>query len=381
MALHCSISQSVVAAGIAVSLACADSTEPTPPADSWATAMFGAEVQWAVTDPASSVGMAMDESNLFAVGTALLAIDRVTGEVKWRVSEQAPGGSLAVAHGVVGLMDGATLRLFQSATGQELPHPQVRVNGLASDGARFYASIDEDTLAAIDASDGDILWKTSLAPNNPAYTTRASGITVAGDDVFVAMTYRTPTWPAGRDTAIMARVDRLTGNVRWRVALPDTLPNPISFYWPPVGADGMVIGAVDGQHLYALDIPGGHIVWQANPHTENGGNGLAVCSNIVAVSVGTGVAGLNLSDGSERWTETYDDQGSSLNVGCSFGTVLVVGSGGPAYLHDALTGAIRAKYPDARPPRDAVLYIPTATRDDKALYLGSAQGFVKISAP
>lgn len=311
---------------------------------------------------------------------ALIALDRGTGELRWRATANVTGQA-ALAAGRVASVSGS-LALFDTATGTPVgayaDYNRVLNGGVASDGARFYATSHDGRVLAIDGATAQMAWQTPLvgAANLAGY-----GVAVSDDAVAAVLKYLSPGTTAP-DSGIVAVVERANGAVRWRAAVQAADPGIVR---PPVIVGDVVIVVTQGHDVRALDVRTGAPRWQADVTfgtQELSSNGLAACDGLVFAATGDlGIVALDAATGAERWRRGDLQEGSMYDVQCSHGTVMAPGHA-RLQLFDAATGAPRGVHP-AREPGYAghEFRLTGVVRDERYLYIGTSYGAVKVAAP
>jgi len=223
-----------------------------------------------------SVPVAAGDSVFVTTGDSLLAIDASSGRVRWR----RPGGGYrpavrdgtvyvaSYARGLLGYDVESGERIFSpddvqsplsvTAAPERLvvrchrPIVGVDYDGsvawrkgpeefwgrgaiAAANGVAYTAGVDEEnSLVAIDVSDGTTLWTSSMEPEQ---TPQSAPPSVADGVVYVP-----------EDDAGLAAVDAEDGHVRWRFD-----PGEDPTRWSPAALVGETLYALADGHLYALE--------------------------------------------------------------------------------------------------------------------------------
>lgn len=232
----------------------------------------------------------------------LYAVDSGTGQVRWRFrADAAVRGSPIVEHGTVyaatldvsGAGGGGSLYAIDIATGQESWRFLSDAGGFSASPAvvdgTVFALDDYGMVFALDATDGDLLWRYNtldkayytelIAQNTPAvsggvvYVVLRSSIRaldardgeVLWQREFDGGLFSSPAVDADRvlvapDRDALYALDARTGEQQWRFSRDD------SFSTPSIAGDVVYIG-VDGE-LVALDVASGELLWGFRTEAE-----------------------------------------------------------------------------------------------------------------
>lgn len=388
----------VVLSFLLASTAC-DTSAPTRPRAllTWADSTFGEDsVAWVVDDMAGGWTMppVLDESHVYferdreyrsGAGSKpprLIALDRMTGKLKWASSIVAAENA-AIAGDMIGAIWSrpfwGTLAVFERSTGNErylFSHPDGVHGNVVSSGNRFVMMTFFGRAVAIDAASGSIAWDTDLS--SPRWTA-GFGVTLAGDAVITTLKHLSWETPPS-DSGIVASLDLATGAVRWRVSIDPGIAEVTGVVDPAVISGDNVIVVTERHEAFAFDLATGARRWRFDaaygfPLTAS--KGLATCAGRVFVPTGDlGLVALDAATGVVRWKRSDLRHGSLTGVHCSHGTVLV---GSLLVLHEE-TGVTLASYP-AMEPDWSDIWISSATRDAEWLYVATTRGFAKVHAP
>ncbi|WP_415378584.1 PQQ-binding-like beta-propeller repeat protein [Halosimplex sp. TS25] len=217
---------------------------------------------------------------------SLYALDRTTGETRWRYktdgTNDAPTAA-AVAGGTAFMDDGDAVLAVR--TGSQSRFWRAELDGSVSApvtvaGDRVLVATNAGTLYSLSRDAGSERWTFD-----------------AGDDVVAAPAYGGKrVFVATTDGTVSAR-DAQGGNSRWEFSA-DAATESVT---PVVKGDAVYIGDTDGT-VYALDKTDGRVRWRVDLDDAVVG-GPSVTSNTVFVPTAGGTLyALNTTGGYERWT-------------------------------------------------------------------------------
>jgi outer membrane protein assembly factor BamB len=187
-------------------------------------------VDWTFTEPDQTDGgrlfleAAADDGTVLTVepvdrltegSGALVALDAVSGEERWRVTD-VDGEAVAV--------------------------PVAVADGVA------YAGGKEGSLWALDASTGEVTWTTDTGAEVTSAPAVAGGLVIVGND----------------DGDVVA-FDAVAGVERWRFTTDDVVAAA-----PSVSGDTVIVSSYDG-HTYGLDLATGEELWDIKTGRETDG--------------------------------------------------------------------------------------------------------------
>ncbi|MEQ9104383.1 MAG: PQQ-binding-like beta-propeller repeat protein [Rhodothermales bacterium] len=181
---------------------------------------------------------------------ALIAYDLERASVKWRVSGVPVEVAPVVAGNVVVIVDvEATVRAYRTGNGEEVwrHHLEERTSVhstplLLADG-RLFVATDRGGLVMMDASNGDVLWQTSI--DLPVRAGAASD----GERIYIPTT-----------RGVLVAVDVQSGKVLWEHRNPNRL---VRMAPPAVKGGRLIFGASDGT-VRRLDAISGVQEWTVN---------------------------------------------------------------------------------------------------------------------
>lgn len=362
-----------------------ESTAPNARIPAVADTLFGAGATlWFATD-ASGAGTARPaidaERVYFSRGeftpsspTEVVARDRGTGELRWH-REFAIARNMVLAGNAVAAASGS-LALWERQSGTLLKS-YVPLNGdgiqsnAVTDDTQVFVGTYRGAVIAVDASSGAAIWQTALASGN---STSVLGVTLAGDRVAVTLTFYPPRG-IYVDSGIVAVLDRASGAVLWRVAVPgSTMGESGAIFDAPVIVGNVIAIVTETHHVHGYDLASGHELWSydATRGTPNmASNGIAGCDGAVVVSDGNqGLVSLNATTGTVRWQLGDLRIGGFFWIECSYGTVMAL-SAGILKVFDSASGALLRRVPGSE---HANIFVASAGRDANAIYVASARG-------
>ena len=341
-------------------------------------------------------------------GGTLYAIDRVTGEARWRAdlgSAVVGGATVARKTVFVATADG-TLHALNSVGGSErwsvdLDSPASR-KPIAT-GETIYVATTEDTVHAYawgGRDEGSESWRADLPVDDPSISVVDDVVAVVGglyvavesgsqtaidrgsfDAVTTRWTYGTDGVATGSpaltddalystdDAQVCYALDPTEGGERWRYEADTDLTGPVA------DADGVYLGAADGT-VRALDVGDGTERWTFEPDSEGAGpipaDPIRWSDLIVAMDTGGRLYGIDRADGTERWVGRVDSGGTSPAAGGD--RIYASSPSGVVSAFDAATGeelwGFRA---------GGTVAAPAATTD--SFYVGNSNGrFYAVNA-
>ncbi len=239
----------------------------------------------------------------FDPGGAVVSLDPVTGNERWRVDiAESPWSNPVIDRGVV----------------------YAGIGSLVSGRSAVYA---------LDAATGDQLWRADITnPSLPA--TPVDGLALGGGRLYV-----------NRGDGVVLALDAATGEERWRAQLPKPQRGA------PVYENELVFIATgfDGAEIFAMSASNGDRVWMVE-HPENPATGAAVLDGTLYVPFDGGdLVAYDAATGAERWRVATGLRAADQTSGPSPGLPLVTGgtiyvtsngwSGSATEALDAVTGA------------------------------------------
>ncbi|GMU41182.1 MAG: hypothetical protein AMXMBFR23_20480 [Chloroflexota bacterium] len=277
----------------------------------------------------------------------LLALDPVTGAVRWRAPVGSPprgalrtDGSRVIARtdagGVVAVsLDGAVL---WEADGLRANAAPLVVDGLMAVTTR------DRTVVALTLGDGVEVWRTDVGSSLEAGLAAVGGLIAAGD-------------LGGR----LHLIDPATGTLRETRALGTTFAGPV------LDAGGTLIAAPD-PHVVAI-APDGVEAWRTvtgEPSREP----IVVAGDVVVVDASPDLVALDRTTGTIRWR--YTSEALVVTFGVGDGLVVAGMHTGEVHGIDLASGERRWRYRTNEPVRGA----PTVDEAAGITYFGGRDGFV-----
>jgi len=296
-----------------------------------------------------------DAATAYFVGSShdLIAVDKATGAMRWRSTTSDPGastnGTSAVIVGDVVAMGDLDIYGFDRQTGARrwLFHPSdgyyPGLFFLTTDGATIFAGSPSGRAYAIDGRTGSVTWTGVIATDN---NTSVFNPVLANGQVFVCVKhFTTPVMTGG-----LVALNAITGAVQW------------SFEFAPPGGQGgcnrspaviggLVVGASQDGHIYALNQQSGTLAWTA-PQLSNlpAGTGgspmmddrpLVAAGSLVIVGSTTGyVVALDGGTGLERWRATANRGSIAAPIAADDAHVFVTHLGLQLAEFDLASGAL-----------------------------------------
>jgi len=313
-----------------------------------------------------------------ALDHELVAVDKASGQVRWRGHETDPGPttngrSVVVANDIVAIGD-ADIHGFDRATGTHrwVFHPAQGFDPglyyLETDGATIFAGSPSGHVYAVDGSTGAQRWVTAVAADGNSSTFNP---VLDQGMLFVCLKHFTSPATTGGVVAL----DAQTGTVRWTRDLP---PNP-----PFGGAACDLKVAVSGALVVAAS---DEIRWTA-PQLSGlppgtGGSPDADVRPLVA-SQGLVVAGsttgylvaYDAATGTERWRATAHRGSATYPLSADANAVYATHSGLQLAAFDITTGALKWLAGDN--PGGGEFY-PSPSPDGDRLYVSGLKGFYAL---
>jgi len=191
-------------------------------------------------------------------------------------------------------------------------------------GLLYGISFDSGELFALNASNGNIVWRENL--QGQFFT---STPTVAGNVLYVGVGFFTPYY-----TGAVYAINALTGQILWSNGSVNAIQMA-----PTVG-NGLVFVADDFGVIYGLDASSGAMQWSYNTTFGAGtGSAGALVNGVLYMGVGPDLFALNASDGTLLWQQqaSYDIAASPA---VENGVVYINSYDGGVYAFDAGTGAL-----------------------------------------
>jgi outer membrane protein assembly factor BamB len=325
-----------------------------------------------------------DASTVYFVGRdhELVAVDKSTGDVRWRArslmfGEVTQGYSAVVTGGVVVLGD-YNLHAFDRETGKLawVFSPEAGYGPgafhLGTDGNVVFAGSPSGRLYAVDAATGRQRWSAVVWDDTKAAVFDPS---VSQGVVYVCVRRNTTPTTGG-----VAAVDATTGTVLWRSAFPAKGPGHEAGCSPrAVVAGDVVVGATWDGTIHALDRRGGRLRWSAAPATTGSPDYrplVGAGSTVIAGSTTGNLIAFDAATGRQLWQSTARMGSVVYPLAVDRGQVYANHAGQLAAF-DLATGRVTWVIGDR--PRDArFTYAPAS--DGVRVYAGAHDGLFAIRA-
>ncbi len=335
----------VVALALGSSLAaCGDSgTGPTPDTD----------IVWSSAAP--GLGAPAADADAVYFGTTqneVVALDRATGEVRWRsgtnsgLPQTVGGTNVVLAGDVLAFGDGDVFG-FDRSTGERrwifTGSDSLTFAGgspglflLATDGSRIFAGSSRGRAYAINAVDGSSVWATQVGDQLSEAVQDAH---VSGGAVYYSVRGGAPSF-AGDVVAL----DAATGELKWRYSTVAANPDDL-FPLGPVAVSGSTVafGDIDGS-VHAVDALSGSVLWDApaasGEEGKNRGRWLITAADeLLAIGGGGDVTALDPTTGDERWNNRASTTGAFGPIGTDGNAIYILFDGNRKLgAYDASTG-------------------------------------------
>jgi outer membrane protein assembly factor BamB len=244
-----------------------------------------------------------DDAVVVVAGTAVMALDPTTGEVRWEeVREPGPAGPPAIAGRLVihasGLSSDATLEARRVEDGREewtaALESQVH-GGITVEGERAYVGSRGGRVIALETATGEEAW-TFEAPD----AVRAAP--AVADGVVLAVSQNT----TSGESALVA-LEAETGEERWRVPQEGA---PVTVAGGPAAAEGLAFAGLADRAFHAIDLESGSERWAVRPRAPIPFSAFqipAVSSGVLYGPDLLNVSSLDAASGEERWTYQLTD--------------------------------------------------------------------------
>lgn len=280
-------------------------------------------------------------------------------EIAWRYSACTEADAGVVVHGGRTYAGGL---LVDGESGERIGgdwHGHMNTSAVA-DETLYVSTFD---LEARDAATGEHLWTFQTDGD----MTAPAAPTVADDTVYV---------PGSIDDPTVYAVDAVNGDENWRFEADDEVDST------PAVVDGVVYVVDETNTVYALDGATGRERWRRSVETSVWRSAPAVADGAIHLGSADGeVLSLDTEDGSERWRRRvgFDVRGP---VAVADGTVFATGDGGSLAALDAASGEEVWRVTDrglglgAPAVADGVVYVAAAqqTNSGTVFAFGAADG-------
>lgn len=255
-----------------------------------------------------------NEDTVFAGNGAFYALDRYTGEKRWKVTGEDNGvyvsNSPTLAEGRIYVSSDYSILAIDPRTGERLwdyrTGSWVHSTPAVNDGKAFVAS-EDGKLYALDAESGELLWTFAITPPDGYPETP-----VIGDETVYY----------GSDEDDLYALDTEKGTIQWKYEYTEGF----GFGTPAVSQDSIVTrGGADDGHLVALDPKTGDRLWN---YTEGGHvyDHIVCSTDTVVAKKGSDLTAHDAKTGKKLWSVTVGMPGSDPAI--ADGVVYVGGTNG-----------------------------------------------------
>ncbi len=321
-----------------------------------------------------------DSTVYFGTGDhAVMALDKLTGAVRWRTrtgetAGASPGRNVLVV-GTMVIVPDLSVYAFDRAKGTRL-WQFAPASGdtpgryaISTDGTRIFLGSAAGIAYALDAATGKALWINPIAFDGNSVVSYP-----IADRGLVYLTLRHFTNPS---TGGVVALDGATGAVVWERDFVATGPGRGAGSYGRVGIwHDLVISAAEDGTVYALNRTDGTIAWVSPRPTQEGGyddqRPIVVVGDVVIVGSDlTFLTGLDAATGTQRWTAGFKSS-VDYELGADAQSVFVVDVNLSLTKVDAATGSTVWKS-----SQGAGDYLPFPVSDGERVYVG---GFKKLYA-
>ncbi len=330
---------------LAIPLSACDSSGTEPSSDK--------DILWNAAAPGLGAPAADGDAVYFGtMQNEVVALDRATGEVRWRsgtssgLPQTLGGTNVVLAGGVVAFGDGDVVG-FDRSTGERrwifTGSDSLAFAGgspglflLATDGSRIFAGSSNGHAYAMNAADGSTAWATQVGdPLGQA----VQDPHVSGSTVYCIIGGGSPSF-AGDVVAL----DAATGDLTWRYSTVAASPDDL-FPLGPVAVSGSTVafGDIDGS-IHAVNATTGEVLWDApaaaGEEGKNRGRWLvAVGDELLAIGGGGDITALDPATGDARWSNRASTIGAFGPIGTDGDTIYLLFDGNRKLgAYDASTG-------------------------------------------
>lgn len=311
-------------------------------------------ILWEVSGQGWGITPAFDSATAYFGGMDhdLVAVDKMTGEVRWRQTTDASGpysfGWNLIRAGDLVIIGDRDLYAYDAATGaprwmyQPADLDEPGQDFLATDGESVFAGSPQGRMYAIHAATGTERWITQL-PGDSGVSAFAP--VVAGGVIYVGFKEFTHYTTGG-----FAAIDAASGTILWiREFTPEFQGQGAgSFGAAAVVGPAVIVGAEDGR-VYSLDRADGSVRWIAprvhqlppeGPYNDK--RKLAAVGGTLVVGSNTGIiVGLDSETGAERWRARGSGGAASRTPASDGERAYVFFAGGEIIAFDGESGDIR----------------------------------------
>jgi outer membrane protein assembly factor BamB len=324
--------------------ACGDSGTGPPP---------DTDILWSTAAP--GLGEPAADADVVYFGTLqneVVALDRGTGEVRWRSSTnsglpQTFGGTNVVLAGDLVVFGDSYVHAFDRSTGERrwtfTGFDSATFTGgspgffrLASDGSHIFAGSMNGRAYALNVADGSSLWETQVGSE---FGDAVRDAYVSGGTVYYIIQGGPP--PFAGDVVAL---DAVTGDARWRYSTVAAHPDELSPLGPvAVIGSTVAFGDINGS-VHGVDAATGESLWDAPAAAGEEGQRhgrwlVAVGDELLAIGGSGDITALDPLTGDERWSNRASTVGAFGPIVTGGNTIHVLFAGNRQLgAYDAGTG-------------------------------------------
>ena len=311
------------------------------------------DILWSTAAP--GLGEPAADADAVYFGTLqneVVALDRGTGEVRWRSSTnsglpQTFGGTNVVLAGDLVVFGDGYIHAFDRSTGERrwtfTGFDSATFTGgspgffrLAKDGSHIFAGSTTGRAYALNVADGSSLWESQVGSE---FGDAVRDAYASGGTVYYIIQGGPP--PFAGDVVAL---DAFTGDARWRYSTVAAHPDELSPLGPvAVIGSTVAFGDIDGS-VHAVDATTGESLWDAPAAAGEEGQRhgrwlVAVGDELRAIGGSGDITALDPLTGDERWSNRASTVGAFGPIGTDGHTIYLLFAGDRQLgAYDASTG-------------------------------------------
>ena len=353
------------------SASCGGPSEPPP----------SGRVMWTVAEAGGLVPVTDQQTvYFFSPGHEVIAVNKMTGSVRWRAATDAAGqlgGTNLLLVGDLVVVPDVSLYAFDRATGarkwvfQPADGDRPGFRGISTDGSSIFAGSQTARVYAVDAATGQQKWAVPI----DAIDGSATAFSPAVHNGVVYVGLKRFTTPA---TGALVALDASTGAEVWtHTFVPELSWQASGSLGGAVSHGGLVYASPDDGRIYAFDAVNGDVAWVSSRVVVDGDpdrtiagdqRPLAIIDGLVIAGSLTSedVAAYDAVSGELAWQESPRMGGTMSPLVAHEGTVFVHHLGGQLTALDATNG--RVLWTDDAGPFGDPKYSAAPTAESDRLY-------------